>query len=271
MTYEAYESGAAVGSPYFLYLFDNGLTQTRLTSDLLETTYLAETWTPSPIAHSDIEQNGNVDKAGIDLTFPNADEFARSFLGGVTDTTTITIFRGHRGDPDAEFNTYWKGRLVGATSGGTKITLRAESVFTSLKRTGCRARYQKNCRFALYSYGCNVDIDDYKIAATVTAQNGLILTVDEAALAANGWYKGGIVIFEGHYGFVMSHTTNKLSLMANVRAISEALELGPVDVFIAPGCDLSTGANGCAKFSNILNYGGFPVMSSTNPFEFRVF
>lgn len=271
MTYTAYESAVKTGSPVFLYLFDNGLTQTRLTSDPRDVTYLAETWTASTIMHSDIEQNGNVDKAGLDLTLPNSDTFAASYLGGVTDITTVTIFRGHRNDVDGEFTTYWKGRLVGAVSGGPTIVLRAESVFTSLKRTGCRARFQKNCRFALYSYGCGVNIADYQTTGTVTAQNGLVLTVTEAALQADGYYKGGVLVYSGHYGFIMSHVGNQLTLMAGVRALTDALVSGPVSTLIAPGCDLSTGSSGCGRFNNILNHGGFPIMATNNPFEFRVF
>ncbi|WP_210236335.1 hypothetical protein, partial [Mesorhizobium sp. M2D.F.Ca.ET.232.01.1.1] len=148
------------------------------------------------------------------------------------------------------------------------IKVSVESVFTSMRRPGCRARYQRTCRHALYFPGCNIDVDDFKVAGTVTAVSGLALTVAEAALQTDQYYKAGLVIFNDLFGWIGDHIGSTLTLIGAIDGLAEYVTAhGSASVFIAPGCDLSTGPNGCAKFSNFLNMGGFEFMSDNNPFS----
>ncbi|TGV29281.1 hypothetical protein, partial [Mesorhizobium sp. M8A.F.Ca.ET.142.01.1.1] len=76
MSYDTPESSVDQGQPYFLYLLDNGVSPVRLTSDAAKILADPEgigsdqTWLPSPIAHADIEQTGNIEKNSVELTFP---------------------------------------------------------------------------------------------------------------------------------------------------------------------------------------------------------
>lgn len=274
MTYDTPESSVDDGRPYFLYLFDNGVSRVTLTSNAVdldrEVDVLIgeETFVASPVAHGDLEQTGNVEKADVDLTFPLSDTFARTQLGIVNEITTFTMWRGHHSDLTNELRVVWKGRVTGAKSSKQSIAVSVESIFTSMRRSGCRARYQRTCRHALYFPGCNLDIDDFKIAGTVTDINGLELTVAEAALQPDGYYKAGVVVFNGLFGWVGKHVGDTLTLLGGlIEGLADTVDTdGSASVFIAPGCDLSTGANGCAKFANNLNFGGFAAMSDNNPF-----
>jgi uncharacterized phage protein (TIGR02218 family) len=177
------------------------------------------------------------------------------------------MYRGHHTDLSDELRVIWKGRVVGAKSGKQTIKATIESIFTSLRRTGCRVRYQRTCRHALYFDGCNLNIDDFKTAATVTAITGNVLTVPLADDEQDGFYKSGIVIFDGLYGWISNHTGSALTVILPVPGLADYVTAnGSASVFIAPGCDLAR-ATCETKFNNEENFGGFPYMPDNNPFS----
>lgn len=276
MSYDAQESSAAGGAPYFLYLFDNGVSQTRLTSEPEaltknpEASPEAPTWEPSPVSHGDIEQTGNIEKAGLDLTFPLTDTFASGFLLPTAAITTVTVWRGHHTDVSEEHRVIWKGRALGATERGNLIVLAVESIFTSMRRTGCRARYQRTCRHALYHVGCNLDREDFESSGTVSVIDGLVLTVAEAASEADGYYSAGIVNFGGLMGFVARHAGDQITLLTAIPGLADEVTAnGTAAVLLAPGCNL-TRAHCNARFDNGLNFGGFDRMPDNNPFSIAI-
>ncbi|TGT72902.1 DUF2163 domain-containing protein [bacterium M00.F.Ca.ET.159.01.1.1] len=273
MSYDTPESSVDQGQPYFLYLLDNGVSPVRLTSDAAKILADPEgigsdqTWLPSPIAHADIEQTGNIEKNSVELTFPLSDVYAKTLLSPASEVTTVTVWRGHHTDLSGELRSVWKGRVVDAKSAKQNIKVSVESVFTSMRRPGCRARYQRTCRHALYFPGCNLRVEDFEVSASVTAASGLTLTIPAAASQSDGYYKAGLVIFDGLYGWIGDHTGGTITLIGIIDGLSEYVAAhGSAPVFIAPGCDLSEST--CAnKFSNFLNYGGFKNMSDNNPFS----
>lgn len=109
-----------------------------------------ETYTPETIGRSDIEQGSEINRQPIQITLPRTNALARQYLIDTPDhTASVTIFRRR----DETFDAYWKGRIAGASATGSEVRLECESVFTSLRRTGLRARYQGACRHALYHRG----------------------------------------------------------------------------------------------------------------------
>ncbi|MGX1259792.1 phage BR0599 family protein [Sinorhizobium fredii] len=270
MSYETFEASVDAGSPYFLYLFDNGLAPTRLTSEPEALNRMGETWVPSPVAHGSIEQTGEIEKSSLDLTFPLSDAFARTFLTPAAAITTVTIWRGHREDVTETLRVVWKGRAVGAKDRGNEIVVSVESVFTSMRRTGCRARYQRTCRHALYYPGCNLDRADFEVAGTVTAVDGLVLTIPAAAGAPDGDYAAGIVNFGGVMGFVARHVGNQVTLLTAIAGLADAVAAnGSAAVLLAPGCNL-TRSRCNSRFNNGLNFGGFDRMPDNNPFSISI-
>ena len=272
MSYDEFETSVSSGRPYYLYAFNDGTTTTRLTSNADDLLKMTETWTASPLSHADIEQTGNIEKSSLQLTFPLSDSYARQFLQPVPQVVTATIWRGHLLDEDEEHRVVWKGRVVGAKTQNQILTLEIESVFTSLRRPGCRARYQRTCRFALYHVGCNLDITAFQTEKALTEISGLVLTVPAAGSETDGYYKAGVLEYNGLFGFIVDHSGSSLTLLAPVQGLQEALDAasGSLTVKLAPGCDLSRTM--CEeKFSNELNHGGFPYMPDKNPFSVSIF
>ena len=271
MSYLVSEDSVDLGEPYFLYLFDNGsAAPTRLTSEPTVLTRMSEVWHPSPVAHEQVERTGNIEKQSLTLTFPLSDVYAQTLLAPAMLVTSVTVWRGHRNDVSEELRVYWRGRVVGAKDKPRVIAVEVESIFTSMRRPGLRARYQRNCRFALYGDGCTLTRSDFEVPGTVTAVAGLVLTVPEAATVAASEYHGGIVNWGGLFRFIGNHSGDQLTLTAEILGLSDALALlGAVQVLLAPGCNLSL--DRCTdRFANNLNHGGFSWLTNTNPFETRI-
>ena len=280
MTYDSIESSAAEGRPYFLYQFVEGEQVWRFTSR-------AEVWIsggsggteilwePAAVAHGDVVQTSEIERGRLELTWPLSHPFARRFLAPMGNMpVTLTIFRGHE-QVLGETVAHWKGRVVGAEVEGQRIILSCESVFSTLRRAGVRAKYQRLCRHALYGRGCGLDIAFHWQSGTVTSVAGNIVSILEAAEQPESWYRGGVLRFGTQLGFITGHAGGVLTLsrpMPELAAAQATPDLDPetgdplpVLVDIAPGCDRRA-ATCAAKFGNLLNFGGFPEIPGRNPF-----
>ena len=279
MTYASIESSDAEGRPYFLYQFVEGDQVWRFTSRSTPWTSAGSggdtiSWEPAAVAHGDVVQTSEIERGRLELTWPLSHPFARRFLTPLGNTpVTLTIFRGHE-QVLGETVAHWKGRVVGAEIEGQRILLTCESVFSTLRRAGVRAKYQRLCRHALYGRGCGLDIALHWLTGTVTAVAANAVTVPETADQPDGWYRGGVLRFGVQLGFITGHAGAVLTLSRPMPDLAAALatpeidpETGhpmPVMVDIAPGCDLRA-ATCAAKFGNLLNFGGFPEIPGRNP------
>lgn len=274
MSYDDYEFSVRGGAPIFLYQFGRGATVWYFVADEEAITYDGITWEPSSVAHDNIPQNGNVERQDIPLEFHIADEFAFGLLIPQVQVTTLTIFRAHRFDPDEERRMYWKGRVVGAMSGPDKLEIRTENIFSSMRRNGCHARVQRSCRHDLYGaftfggVGCQADPTDFDHAVTITALNGIFLTVPAAASLTAFSLKNGMIKWNDIYGMIEYHSGATLRLTAEIPGLEEALEGGSQSATVYDGCNRGlTGAGACAHFDQQLNYGGFRWIPKSDPWK----
>ena len=223
MTYATIEASPAEGRPYFLY-------QLRRASPA-EPLFPLPAWKATGLAlhqpGDGLDQRGQRrrgdhlgarrrgpwrcgadqrDRAGrLELTWPLSHPFARRFLAPMGNTpVTLTIFRGHE-QVLGETVAHWKGRVVGAEVEGQRILLQAESVFSTLRRAGVRAKYQRLCRHALYGRGCGLDIALHWLTGTVISVAANAVTIPEAADQPDGWYRGGVLRFGAQLGFITGH------------------------------------------------------------------
>jgi len=280
MSYDSIEASTAEGRPYYLYQFIEGAEVWRFTSrpeDWLSAGSGGETivWQAAAVAHGDVVQTSEIERGRLELTWPLSHPFARRFLAPLGNTPmTLTIFRGHE-QVLGETVAHWKGRVVGAEVEGVRILLNCESVFSTLRRAGVRAKYQRLCRHALFGRGCGLDIALHWQTGTVTAASGSTVTIPEAAAQPDGWFRGGVLRFGTQLGFITGHAGAALTLSRPIPELAAALaapEIDPVTgaplpvlADIAPGCDLRA-ATCATKFGNVLNFGGFPEIPGRNPF-----
>ena len=98
--------------------------------------------------------------------------------------------------------------------------------------------------------------------ANVTIENSMFCGIDNSL---NNW-NGGFIEYVPQGGMlervgIRSHAGGVVQLSRPPQYLAAGMA-----VSIFPGCDRTTGANGCAKFGNLPNYGGFPHFPTKNPF-----
>lgn len=236
----------------------------RLTSAEKPQTYLDEFYTPTAMGRGETESKNSLAKANLDVKLPLGHELSVRLLTSLYDeVVSLTLFN----DDGEDVAVVWKGRLASIKPENTHLTLMFESIFTSLRRPGLRARFQKSCRHALYFPGCNLNMADFEVPATLSAISGTTLTVPEAASQADGYYIGGMAqAADGTLAFITNHVGDQIVVQrVPYPFITQLEEEGAgTAISIYPGCDHRR-ATCIAKFNNLLNYGGFDWIPRKNP------
>lgn len=249
-----------------LYRFVEGVNVWTVTSADSEETHNTELYTPATVGRNNIESKNELSKANIQVSFDIDSPIARRWLNEVVDdVVTLSIFSKE----DGLVEIIWKGRLMSVHPGTTDIKLLFESVFTSLRLTGIRKRYQRSCPYILYGRGCSLDKANFEEAGTVTAisSNGVTLTVPEAAGFASGFFIAGMIkVADGTFRFITNHSGSTITLIRPVNSlVADFAEFGNTAISLYPGCDRSKEV--CNnKFNNLNNYGGFAFIPTKNPF-----
>ncbi len=262
MSYSTVDQSIENGSVVELYEFIQGLTKHRYCSTEQEVQYLSQIYKPFSGSRKTIKQTTDALKDTISFTFPRDDAFASQYLGfAPDDLVTLSIYRGHTTDSSGEFSVYWKGRVIGTKTSGNEIIIDCESVFTSIKRPGLRARFELTCRHPLYLTGCGVNREAFKVDSSVLSINGTSISVQGGTALGSGYLNGGMLITQsGVARFITSHVNDAIKI---ARPISD-LKGGDI-VYLYPGCDhLMATCN--SKFNNLDNFGGFPWIPTKNPF-----
>jgi len=277
MTYATQETSIQDAIPYFLYEFVTDTDTYRYVDYTESVTWNSLDWSPLAIKHTQIKQTSDLSKNSIKVTIPldNSSAFADLFIGWSPDyTISFTLYRVHFGSSDGLV--YWKGRIASHNFKDSTIELNCESIFTSMRRPGLRARFQRNCRHAIYSSECGVDKSSYAVNVEITGLSEYVLTTIGASAFADGYFTGGLIeFFDSSYRLITAHSGNDITLSRDSRQIIAAIAgagygnnygnyYGSAGAIIYPGCDrtLATCKN---KFDNILNQGGFKWIPPKNP------
>lgn len=223
-----------------------------------------ERYTATSIGRGSFEQKKELVRANLDVRLPLDHPLAVSLLTSFSEQIVgLTIFTKR----DATVDVSWKGSLAGVKPEDASVTLGFESIFTSLRRAGLRARFQRSCRHALYGRGCRLDPEAFAVAATLSAITGRTLTVPAAAGQPDGYYTGGMVRDPDQFlAYVVNHVGTALTLQRVPYSLSSGFAAAGVGMAVTlyPGCDHSR-AVCLAKFNNLLNYGGFDWIPEKNP------
>lgn len=264
MTYQTIEESSQLGSPIELYEFAQGLDSWRYNSSAVDIEYNFKIYKASSIARDRVKGTTDIFKNDISFTFPRSNEFAKQFLGfAAEEVTTVTILRGHADDIAEEYIAYWKGRVVGASASDNEIRVDCESVFTSLKRPGLRAKFEYGCRHTLYSPQCGAGREINSVNGSISDIQGLInISVNAAGSKPDGFYTGGMLQApDGTLRFIVDH----VGIVLTISRPLYSLAVGD-DVKVFAGCDhLKTTCKN--KFNNLNNFGGFPYIPTVNPFD----
>ena len=263
-----------MSKPKELYRFIEGSNVWTVTSADAAEVYNSETYSPVTIGRNEAESKNELSRANIEISVDLDNEMGRRWLKTVIDeVVTLTIFS----KDGAEVSVVWKGRLASIKPDMTAITLVFESIFTSLRRPGLRAKYQRTCPHVLYGRGCFLNKDDWAITGAVTSVNETVVVMPVAASYPVGYFTAGMIEApDGTLRFITNHSGDTLTLIRVLDPLTEAFNnagyglsygeyFGGISARIFPGCDRRKET--CSgKFGNINNMGGFPFIPIKNPF-----
>lgn len=263
MTYAAYEASPESGQPVELYRFTIGTTVYRYTSADEDYVFEATTFVPRQISRSSPAQSTEEKQQQLEVTLPANDDIALRFIGVVPgEVMSLEVIRVHRNDPDQEGIAFWEGRVTGASyqDNATKCVMLCRTSESATSRSIPRYKFQGICNHILYDSSCQVVPASFDYAGEVIAEASRQITVDGLSAMGADWAVGGYVATANDYRLVMSQSGDVLTLL-----IDFAVNLLGSTVTVFAGCDHNFPT--CRdKFSNSINFGGFPFVPTRNPF-----
>jgi uncharacterized phage protein (TIGR02218 family) len=265
VTYQALEEGTESGRPVETYKFTIGSTVYRYTSAPFDhqPPYDSNDYFSRAISRTSAKQTTEDRRTPLEITLPTDDALAQRFIDVPPGPeVTLEITRYHIGDTEAYV--IWSGRIIGAAylQEGGVCTLSGVTDEAAFSRSIPRFKYQGLCNHVLYDTLCTVARASFKYTGTVSAVVGNTITVSGLSAKGADWAVGGYVDNgASDYRLVVSQSGDILTLFLPF----ETSPLGSsVDVYA--GCnhtiDVCT-----SKFSNAVNYGGFPFVPTFNPFD----
>ena len=269
MTYNSLEISDYDNQPYELYEFSFSGKNWRYTSSDEDQIYLSNTYQSVNIERSTVKQNKELNKANLSVKIPYNLNLADQFIVyPPAEVMSLTVYRLHRTGPNTEVVIIWRGRVINAEWNNIVVELTCEAVFTSLRRPGLRRHYQAQCPHVLYGADCSLALNSFENLGTAISVNGTAITISAGIVQADSYYAGGIFLFFDIDGVPHKRAINSNVGNAVVISYPIALLINNSTIRLYPGCrhivdDCNT------KFSNLLNYGGFPYSPDLNPFEFK--
>lgn len=267
MTFAAHETSIQSGAPIELYEFTVGPTRYRYTSAPDDYEFQTKIFEAVQIIRGAIEESGEIPKTVLTVNVPRdaaiADEFR---VAPPSEVIVLDLYRMHYDDANLERVLFWTGRVLNCEWKGPTAELTCESFYTALRRAGLRRLYQRQCPHVLFGAACGLQDTAWKTPIVLTSASGTTVVGADFALQPDGYYSGGMLEFEASPGrfdrrAIREHVGDTITMTHPI------VDLGPgatVDAW--PGCDHTIGT--CStKFSNILNYGGFPYVPKKNPFS----
>ena len=148
---------------------------------------------------------------------------------------------------------------VECTRSGVKLNINSDIELLNVMLP--RNVYQAACRHKLYDAGCTLLKATFTVSSTAAA-GSTTMVINSALAQAAGYFDLGVVTFTSGVNSGLSRTIK--SFTGGASTLSFPLPSAPAigDAFsIYPGCDKQS-ATCDTKFSNKVNFGGFPTIPS---------
>lgn len=275
MTFAAFETGQKTGSPIEIYDFIYQAQHLRFTSAATPQVVSGNTYVPYAMQRDPISNQQTSVEQTMTVTafrdFPPAQLFR---VQAPSSVVNLTVMRMNQSDPLKTFQIIWIGRVLNAAwqDPGATVKLLCETDLASLKRLGLRRKYQLNCPYDLYGFGCNLAAASFGTVVTSFSAIGRAVTVPALVSSATNFYAGGYL----SYPSAASGITEIFAIRSSIGGVMQ-LALTPLGIETATsmtvyrGCDHTVAT--CQTFpltgsthGNLPNYGGTPNIPNINPF-----
>jgi uncharacterized phage protein (TIGR02218 family) len=257
---EVYESSQEEGMPIECYKFICGnvsyLYNSTERTIALTSGDAAGTYQAVYIKRSDInpnQKNGDND-ADVEVGLDNS--VAALYKGPPPEVPTkLYIYRLHEQD-HTKYDIIFQGHVSQANFKDSICTLSVKMMtYLNKEIPNCTKGY--TCKNVIYDDDCELIETNYQITATI--DSGLKTGIYSSAFSAypDGYFNNGIARYEGKVRQIYKHVGNYIEFKYPLTSVPAGT------IKVAPGCDqlFKTCAS---KYSNTLNFKGFPYVSPTN-------
>jgi uncharacterized phage protein (TIGR02218 family) len=147
----------------------------------------------------------------------------------------------------------------------TKVAFDVQSHMQKLQRQIPQTVMQPSCGYSHYGdERCGVSMAAFQVACVI-AGGGSSVLLKAAALGVHQpdeYFDKGFVIFTSGQNKGLAQAVKQSTQADGLILVAPMIFTPQIgDTFYAvPGCDLTQGAGGCAKFSNLARYGGYPFV-----------
>lgn len=266
MSFDSLERSIQDAAPQELFRFSYADNVFAYTSGDVAVTFNGDTYAPFPISRGPIRKSSNIEAVQLEIVAEASLPFAEIFrVQAPLDTIRVVIYQYFS---PTEYSVIWRGRVGAAHWQGSEVNLTSDNVFTSIRRIGLRRMVQYQCPLALYGAECGVLQSNWETVTAASSVGNTTLTVPYTVGRPDNYYAGGKVSWNRD-GVTESRLIRSSVGASGVLTVAGfIIGLAPSqEIRLYPGCDHSTGSNGCAKFNNQANFGGFPFMpEAPNPF-----
>jgi len=276
MTFNTIEISSEGGRPVALYDFRYGNTRWYYcTADEDQIVGKDEagnpiTWKAHTISDGGVTQGGS-DQNDLRILVQEDNPIAQLFRNTqLSGKCWLTVRRWHLGDPEGETPLIWMGTVIGAPEqdDATK-QLVCRALGGSYDRQGLRLAWSRMCPHVLYGIGCNVNNsnrkEDHAYPRVIETLDGIRFSCTGHEEPDEGTFSGGFLEFAREDGSLDRRAIEKQD--GNdfvVLGSTYGLSVGKA-VTLYPGCPRNTTT--CKAFDNLPNYGGFPHLPGTSPFD----
>ena len=267
MAYATKEASAHDGSPIEGFEFIGTNATYRYTSSEKDRTINGVLFTAAEIQRSAIRSGTQDDDSlELELTVPHDLQLVLDYAyDSSPPDLDVTVYRYHDGDdPSTDFVRAWVGKVTAFSVTGKEAKIRVPSVFElSMEGAIPSTYYHHPCNHVLYDARCKVVQATFQQNTTI-ASGGVspsAITVVDDGFADEVLRAGEILLTaKDERRLIIDNVANVIT----INFPFHNAEVGDLVQLIA-GCNHSLTA--CRdKFSNTLNYGGFPLTPTDNPF-----
>lgn len=252
-----------------LYTFTSPQQTQRWTSSEFAVDDSGQIYAPLPLKRDTVSQGMDAAKAAVTLKVPPTCDLVMWLLEAAAsgEQVSVTMTRAQSSSPDTGAQitgVQWIGRVSGVESADDGAVVRCESALVSLKRIGLRRLYSRGCTHVLYGPACGAALRS-EAANLLYMPDPLHMQLGAQPAALDGALGGGWVqLADGRRWMIVEQLGAQLTLLHPAN-----LDTGQAVTLVA-GCDHSTVT--CQnRFNNLDNFGGFPSIPGTNPFNTTLF
>lgn len=281
VSYNEIEVSTQDGRAAALYLFEWGETQWRYTSadrpitvrELVKGAMTDVTYEPRALKDNGMRQ-GVSSQNDFQIDGPADLPLVRLYRGSApTESIWLTVRRLHVDDPLRETPIYWKGLVWNVkTPTVARSVIIGKPLTATLKRSGLRLCWTRECPHFLYDTACKVNPANYAVEGTVVGLSANSIAVVLAEAKDDSWFRGGFVSWTASDEGTKERRMIEADLLDAEAGETVLTIIGIVDflavgdtVTLYPGCD-RTPETCSGKFNNMDNYGGFNAMPGVSPF-----